>query len=188
MSEEKDWIYYRIYSKPDLDDWYPRLLKEVVKPFVSQNEEYIDSFFFLKYHHHYAVRPYDEIETDDPMFRQGEIVWFIRFRVLTQKKNITNLEDELMTLIKKSPTVLANEKCKYNEIEDLGNRFGKQRVKEVRKYLEYACRLSLSLLGENRDQKYSEKISGLIHCPSNILEYHVMIPCPRCGQVIRFQP
>ena len=80
-------------------------------------------------------------------------------------------------------------------LQSLENKTRKDDIKKsqlvqraLRKYLEYACRLSLSLLGENRDQKYSEKISGLIHCPSNILEYQAMISCPRCGQVITFKP
>ena len=187
IEESKDWIYYRIYAKP-VDDWYPQLLKEVVKPFVTQYEESIDDFFFFKYQHPYAVRPYDEIETDEPMFREGELVRFIRFRVSVYEKNIKNLEKKLLAIIKNSSTVLANEKCKYNEVADLGNRFGKQRVKEVRKYLEHACRLKLSMLDEEIDLKHFEKICGFIHLTSNILEYQVIVQCSNCSQPFPFQP
>jgi len=51
----------------------------------------------------------------------------------------------------------------------------------VNKYLEYASRISLSLLDETRDQDYFKKIHGLIHLPSNILEYAVEIKCDKCG-------
>lgn len=121
-------------------------------------------------------------------FKVGEWVSFIRLRVLAEQKNISNLEGELLKLIKMSPTVLETEKCKYDEVADIGNRFGKKRVKLVRKYLEYACRISLSLLKESRDNEYYNKIGGLVHLPSNIFEYRVAIPCPKCGYRIPFQP
>lgn len=121
-------------------------------------------------------------------FKVGDWVSFIRLRVLTEQENISNLESKLLKLIKASPTVLETEKCKYDEIGDLGNRFGKQRVEEVRKYLEHACRISLSLLEESRDADYYKKIGGLIHLPSNILEYGAKISCPKCGQEIIFHP
>lgn len=182
----KDWLYYKIYAK-DVDEWYPCLLKEVVQPFISNNEKSIDSFFFFKYHMQYGI--HEPLEKGcEQKFKVGDWVSFIRFRLLAEQKSIPNLESELLKLVKASSTVLATEKCKYDEIGDLGNRFGKQRVKEVRKYLEYACRISLSLLGEPRDKNYFDKISGLIHLPSNILEYRVKILCPKCGHEITFQP
>jgi len=93
-----------------------------------------------------------------------------------------------LKLIEACQIVLEKEKCKYDEMADLGNRFGRERVELVRKYLEYACRISLSLLGELRDDDYFDKISGLIHLPSNILEYRVRLRCSQCGQEFDFQP
>lgn len=186
ISKLKDWLYYKIYAKP-INDWYPRLLKEVVQPFISNNEKSIDSFFFFKYRMQYGI--HETLEKGcEQKFKVGEWVNFIRLRVLAQQEIISNLENELLKLIKASPTVLETEKCKYDEVADLGNRFGKQRVEKVRKYLEYACRISLSLLAEPRDANYFEKIGGLIHLPSNILEYRVKIRCPKCGHEISFQP
>ena len=179
----KDWIYYKIYAK-EVNDWYPRLLKEIVQPFISKNEEVIESFFFFKYHFRYGIDEKVE-KACEQKFKVGELVSFIRLRVLAEQENIENLEDGLLKLIEASPTVLETEKCKYDEMADLGNRFGKQRVEQVRKYLEYACRICLSLLEEPRD---FQKISGLIHLPSNILEYIVELQCPKCGQKRPFQP
>jgi len=179
----KDWIYYKIYAK-EVNDWYPRLLKEIVQPFISKNEEVIDSFFFLKYHLQYGVHETLE-KACEQKFNIGDVVNFIRLRVLAKQENISNLEEKLLKLVRASPTVIETEKCKYDELADLGNRFGKQRVEKVRKYLEYTCRIRLSLLEEPRD---FQKISGLIHLPSNILEYMVEIQCPKCGQKRLFQP
>lgn len=181
----KDWLYYKIYAK-DIADWYPLLLEEIVQPFISNNEKFIGNFFFFKYYFEYGVHETLE-KTCEQKFNVGEFVRFIRLRVLTEQENISNLESELLKLIKASPTILETEKCEYDVVGDLGNRFGKQRIEEVEKYLEYACRISLSLLGEARDKKYFDKICGLIHLPSNILEYRVKIQCPNCGRVVRCQ-
>lgn len=101
---------------------------------------------------------------------------------------ISDLETRLLKLINACQTVLEKEKCVYDDMADLGNRFGKERVEVVRKYLESACRVALSLLGETRDDNYFGKISGLIHLPSNILEYRIGLRCPQCGKEFPFQP
>lgn len=180
----KDWLYYRIYAKP-VDDWYSKLLKEVVKPFVSENETMIDSFFFLHYHHPYGVKPYDNVEAKEPKFKVGDEVWFIRLRILAEKTDIPVLETNFKRIISKSQTVLEIEECSYNEKADLGVRFGEERRELVRKYLEYASRITLSLLDQPRNQEYQKKLSGLIHLPSNMLEFAVVIKCEKCGNEIR---
>jgi hypothetical protein len=173
----KDWLYYRIYAKPNLDDWYPRLLREVVQPFISKNEKSVDSFFFFWYRMQYGI--HEGLEKGcEQKFEVGEWVSFIRFRVLAERENISNLEGELLKFIKMSPTVLETEKCTYNEKGDLGGRFGETRRELVRKYLEYASRITLSLLAELKDDKYYDNIGGLIHLPSNMLNY--VIECPKC--------
>jgi hypothetical protein len=184
----EDWLYYRIYAKP-VGNWYQDLLKEIVRPFISSNEKQIKSFFFLKYNLQYGINEGMENVCEQKMKANiGEWISFIRLRVLTEHENISDLEAKLLKLVKACQTVLEKEKCTYDEVADLGNRFGKERVEIVRKYLECACRVSLSLLEETRDENYFKKISGIIHLPSNILEYRVGIRCPNCGQVSDFQP
>lgn len=175
----KDWLYYRIYARP-VQEWYHNLLKEVVRPFISDNEDLIDSFFFFRYHHGYGVKPYDEIEAEEPKFKQGEEVWFIRLRVLAEKKNLKHLEESLNKYIDDSPTALEREPCTFNEKADLGGRFGETRLELVRKYLEYASRITLSLLDEPKDEEYFKKLSGIIHLPSNMLMFALIIDCPKC--------
>lgn len=175
----KDWLYYRIYARP-IQEWYHNLLKEIVRPLISENEQLIDSFFFFRYHHGYGVKPWDGIEAKEPKFKEGEEVWFIRLRVLTEEENLKALEEKLNGFIIRSPTALEFEPCIYNEKADLGERFGKSRVELVRKYLEYASRLTLSLLDEPKDEKYFEKLSGLIHLPSNMWMFAKNVKCPRC--------
>jgi len=175
----KDWLYYRIYVRPHFNDWYPRLLREVVQPFISKNEKSIDSFFFFMYHMQYGI--HEGLEKGcEHRFKVGEWVSFIRLRVWAEQENISNLEGELLKFIKMSPTVLETEKCTYNEKEDLGGRFGETRRELVRKYLEYASRITLSLLDEPRDEKYYDKIGGLIHLSSNMLNYCIVVTCPNC--------
>ncbi|MDH5770164.1 MAG: hypothetical protein OEZ25_02595 [Candidatus Bathyarchaeota archaeon] len=172
----KDWLYYRIYAEPH-QKWYHDLLEEVVKPFISENEKMIESFFFFHYHHPYGVKPWDEIEAHEPKFKQGEEVWFIRLRVLAEKSNLKTLEESLNKFIGTSKTAFEHEKCTYNEKGDLGGRFGEVRREFVRKYLEYASKIALSLLDEPRDQKYFEKVMGLMHLPANMFEFNILISC-----------
>lgn len=186
--DEYDWIYYRIYAQPKVENWYSLLLREVVNSFISKNEKLIESFFFFMYHHQYGVAPYDGKEAEEPQFEKGDEVWFIRLRVLVHKENLQELEEDLLTFIEKSKIAITKEKCKYDELADLGDRFGKERVKEVRNYLNSICILSLSLLEDERDAEYNEKIAGLIHLASNVLEYSTNVPCPRCGLTLILQP
>jgi hypothetical protein len=179
----KDWLYYRIYAKPS-QGWYSNLLREVVRPFIQKNEKLIDSFFFFEYHHNYGVPPYDsEIEAKEPKFKKGDEVWFIRLRVLAEQENLKALDDNLIKYMDNSQTILDKEKCSFDEKADLGGRFGETRIELVRKYLEYASRITLSLLDERKDKAYFDKISGLIHLPSNMLEYAII--CQKCGKIIQ---
>lgn len=188
MNVLEEWLYYKIYAKSD-KNWYHILLREIIRPFVSDNENQIKSFFFLKYHFRYGVNEGIENTCEQKMkANKGNLISFVRFRVLADQGNISELEAKLLKLVETCPTVLEKEKCKYDEMADLGNRFGKERFELVRKYLEYACRISLSLLEEQRDGNYFDKISGLVHLPSNILEYRVRFPCSHCGQEVEFQP
>lgn len=184
----EEWLYYKIYAK-SVENWYQNLLREIVHPFVSENEKQIKSFFFLKYHFPYGIGEGIENTCEQKLkVNKGNLISFVRFRILTEKEDISDLEAKLLKLIEACQTVLEKEKCKYDDIVDLGNRFGKERVEIVRKYLESACRVSLSLLGEQKNDNYLNKISGLIHLPSNILEYRVGLKCSRCGQEFLFQP
>ena len=178
----RDWLYYRIYAKPS-QDWNHNLLMEVVRPFIQENEKLIGSFFFFKYHHNYGVPPYESgMEAKQPKFRKGDEVWFIRLRVLAEQKNLRALDYSLTKYMDKSKTILDKEKCTFDEKADLGGKFGETRRELVRKYLEYASRITLSLLDETKDQEYLNKLGGLIHLPSNMLEYAII--CPKCGNTI----
>ncbi len=179
----KDWLYYRIYARPS-QEWYYDLLKEVVRLFIQENEKLIDSFFFLHYCHPYGVAPYDGIEAKEPKFKEGEEVMFIRLRVLSEQEYLKTLDDSLNKYIDNCIQAFEREKCIYDEKGDLGGRFGETRRELVRKYLEYASRITLSLLDEPKDKAHYEKIGGLIHLPSNMLEDG--IKCPYCNGVIRF--
>ena len=183
----KTWLYYKIYAK-EVNGWYQNLLREIVQPLISENEKAIESFFFFKYHFQYGI--HEGIEsTCEQKFKKGDLVSFIRLRILAEEKDISELETKLLSFVKASPTVLETEKCVYDELADIGNRFGRERVEVVRKYLEMTCRVALSLLVETRDEDYfKNKISGLIHLPSNILEYRIGLRCPQCGKEFPFQP
>ena len=176
----KTWLYYRIYAKP-VKNWYNILLTEVVEPFVLKYDSLIESFFFFKYHHRYGVPPYDGLEAKVPKFNVGDEVWFIRFRLLLEEENLEELDESLNELMDISNIVIERELCEYDETRDLGGRFGESRQVLVRKYLEYASKITLSLLNEKKDDEYFKKISGLIHLPSNMLEYVLVSKCPQCG-------
>jgi len=152
-----------------------------VEPFVLKYDSLIESFFFFKYHHPYGVPPYDGLEAKEPKFNVGDEVWFIRFRLLSEEENLVELDTRLNELMDKSNLVIERELCVYDETRDLGGRFGESRQVLVRKYLEYSSRITLSLLNEKKDNEYYKKISGLIHLPSNMLEYALVSKCPQCG-------
>ena len=84
----KDWLYYRIYAKT-VENWYPNILREIVQPFISENEKQIESFFFFKYHMQYGIHE-DVEKTCEQKFKKGDWVSFIRLRVLTEEKNISD--------------------------------------------------------------------------------------------------
>lgn len=183
----KDWLYYRIYAKPS-QEWYYDLLREVVRPFILENDKLIDSFFFFYYNHLYGVPPYEGgIEAKEPKFKKGDEVWFIRLRVLAEQEHLKTLDDSLIKYIDNSTAALEKEKCIFDEKADLGSRFGETRRELVRKYLEYASRITLSLLDEPKDKTYYDKLSGLIHLPSNMLKYAIVVRCPKCKNEVTIQ-
>ena len=48
------WLYFKIYAK-DVENWYYKILGEVVKPFTQRNEQLIDKFFFFHYVENYGA-------------------------------------------------------------------------------------------------------------------------------------
>lgn len=177
----KDWLYYRIYARPS-QEWYFDLLREVVRPFIQENEKLIDSFFFFHYHHQYATPPYDGVEAKEPKFKKGEEVWFIRLRVLAEQNNLKTLDKSLNKYMDNSKIVSEREKCVYDEKGDLGGRFGETRRELVRKYLEYASRITLSLLDEPKDQ--SARAHHDRTAKRTVTLYMDERICPQCGRVL----
>lgn len=84
----KNWLYYKIYAK-DVNGWYQNLLREIVQPLISENEQVIESFFFFKYHFRYGIDEGIE-KTCEQKFQQGDWVSFIRLRILQRKKTSPN--------------------------------------------------------------------------------------------------
>ncbi len=165
----KDWIYFRIFANLSDQLWYNKLLSQVVKPFVGNNESLIERFFFFHY-----VQKYEPEEECESKFTKNDLVAFIRLRVLTQSTNLLVLENNLLELIKKSSAAIGIERCKKYDINgDLGKRFGTERVSEIVDYLVAGSRLTLTMI--EGEQGFSPKVADAIHLVCNMMSFRLII-------------
>jgi len=118
------WIYYRVFAR-DVDRWYLKILCEIVRPFFKANMHRIEKMFFFHYE-----EPYEADEKCEPSsrFTQTEHVRYVRMHFRVPKDELNHLERNIVTLIDTSQTALEKEKCQHDPVEDLGDRFGLDRL------------------------------------------------------------
>jgi hypothetical protein len=173
------WLYYKIYAR-DVDDWYYKLLNEIVKPFTQKFDSQIEKIFFFHYVEDYRAEPNCEHKLN-----VGERVRYIRFRFRADDKLCGSLENNLLSLVSNSSTVIEKEKCEYCVDADLGNRFGLQRTELAVNYLDAFARMVLSLLTENNLLEDSDKPYSLIHLMHNMIGSPIQVACanPNCREI-----
>ena len=165
MSNE--WLYYRIFADPSDQLWYYKLLTQVVKPFIDENESFIERFFFF----HYFPR-YESDDECESKFTTGDEVAFIRLRILAKRTELQRLESSLLYFIRSSSAVTQTERCKSYDVNgDVGNRFGTNRVTRVVDFLDAASRLSLALL--EGEQGFSPKVHNAVHLICNMMNFRL---------------
>lgn len=187
----------------DVDRWYLKILCEIVKPFFEANMHKIEKMFFFQYQERYEA---DKKCNPSSTFTQGERVRYVRMRFRVPKDELDRLEKNLVSLIDASQTTLEKERCQYDPAEDLGDRFGLNRLELALDYLDSFARMVLSLLTPNADLEDTEKPYGAIHLLHNMIGgptvkfdlrcrncnsvYKVTaitaIQCPTCGAVNHF--
>lgn len=178
---KKDWLYYRIFADPSDQLWYYKLLAQVVKPFIDENESLIERFFFFHYFPKYE--PEDQCESK---FTRHDSVAFVRLRVLAQSTNLPVLESSLLELIRRSSAAIEIERCnKYNVNGDIGNRFGTKCVSEVINYLDAGSRLTLALL--EGDCSFSPKVADAVHLVCNMMDFRLRISRADMEQFLKQQ-
>lgn len=146
----KKWIFYKIYAKRDIEDWYGKLLNEIVKPFADKYRNETDCIWFNYYKQTLTSEMLEEMRCKES-FIVGERVHFIRFRVHAEKKEVDKLEKELVGLIDKCDIVKVKEKCIEDTEKVLSRIFGKNRVEMTIRFLNTCSEITLSLLtSDNR--------------------------------------
>lgn len=177
----KEWLYYRIFANPSDQLWYYKLLTQVVKPFIDENEPLIERFFFFHYFPKYE--PEDECESK---FTTDDRVAFIRLRILAKHTELRRLEGSLLDSVKGSSAVTEIERCKRYDVNgDIGNRFGANRVRRVVDYLDAASRLSLALL--EGEQGFNPKVHDAVHLICNMMNFRVQISRSGMEQFLKSQ-
>lgn len=173
------WLYYKIYAE-DTDNWYYKILNQVVKPFVQQNDAMIDKFFFFHYKENYGIRPNGSVEFErncERKFEAGVRVRYVRLRVRAKDEHLSALENSLLSLIMNSQTVLEKEKCPFDVEADLGERFGHSRTELAVNYLDAFSQMVLSLLTSNNQLENGDKPSSAIHLVHNMIGSSIPVAC-----------
>ncbi len=167
------WLYYKIYAE-DTTNWYYKILNEVVKPFVQQNSALIDKFFFFHYEENYPIQPEPNCERK---FEAGVRVRYVRLRVRAKDEHLSTLENNLLSLIMNSETVLEKEKFPFDVEADLGERFGHSRTELAVNYLDTFAQMVLSLLTSNNQLENGDKPSSAIHLVHNMIGSSIPVAC-----------
>lgn len=141
----KKWIFYRIYAKKDVENWYGKLLNEIVKPFADNYRHETDCVWFNYYNYPLTSEEWKEMGRRES-FKVGERVHFIRFRVRAEEKEVDRLESELVRLIDKCDIVKVKEKCAEDTEGVLSRIFGNNRVEMSIRFLNICSEIALSML------------------------------------------
>lgn len=169
MQSAKKWIFYKIYSKENVENWYGKLLSEIAKPFADKYRSETDCIWFNYYAYQLKVEEWKEMKCKE-FFKAGDRVHFIRFRVRTEEKKADKLESELSKLIEKCDAVKTKEKCIEDTSKVLANEFGVNRVEMSVKFLNVCSEIVLSILSNN------ELDFGKCSTQGNVINYKEMPP------------
>lgn len=159
----KRWIFYKIYAKNNVENWYGKLLNEIVKPFANDFRHKTDCIWFNYYNDDLKTEEWKEMKCKE-FFKMGDRVHFIRFRVRAEENEVNRLEREVVRLIDNCNIVKVKEKCIENTDEILSNEFGKDRVELSIRFLNICSEIVLSML--TLDNRLS-----LIESPSKAYAY-----------------
>lgn len=159
----KKWIFYKIYAKKNVENWYGKLLNEIVKPFADNHRHETDCIWFNYYNYPLASKEWKEMGSRGS-FKVGERVRFIRFRVRAERKKANRLESELVRLIDKCDIIKAKEKCVEDTEAVLSGIFGSNRVEMSVRFLDICSELTLSMLGSDNKLHLKEGYAyGFLH-------------------------
>jgi hypothetical protein len=179
------WLYFKIYAK-NVENWYYRILNEVVEPFTQRNEQLIDKFFFFHYVENYGVCSDGSIEFEpncEHKFEARTLVRYVRFRARAKDEDIRALEESLQEIVRGSEVTLETEKCQFDLNADLGGRFGQQRRELTVNYLDAFAKMVLSLLMTNNQLEDGGKPYSAVHLIHNMLGSNISVACANCGEI-----
>ena len=108
----KKWIYYRIFADPNDQLWYYKLLTQVVKPFILENNTIIERFFFFHY-----CQKYEAEENCEMKFNDNDRVAFISLRILAKSSQLQKLDNSLLNFINRSSSALEFEICERYDVD-----------------------------------------------------------------------
>jgi len=141
----KKWIFYKIYVKDDVEDWYGKLLNEIVKAFANNYRHETDCIWFNYYNYPLANGEWKKMESKES-FKVGERVRFVRLRVRAEGKDVARLERELVKLMDKCDIVKVKEKCFEDTEKVVSDIFGNNRVELSIRFLNICSEITLSML------------------------------------------
>lgn len=182
---KRAWIYYRVFLKDPADfSNFVSILAKVVSPIVERFDDKIAHFHF--FFDSGAYKGHLERASDQGIIKRLENVEdndniaFIRLRFLVYDEAEPAIRINLLDLIEKCDEVRGIEQptVPYGIEEDLDNRFGATRLKDVMQLLESASRLALSFakLEEpiNPPPRHQGGPRCLVHLVSNTLRYDLI--------------
>ncbi len=208
-----NWIHFKLYRNPGEDthwksllDWYHKVLRDVVRPFIESTKEAKVVLFGV-----YGPRASEELdkydrytqyETPDNYERKIRLpesnIVFIRLRIYTEPNNKREVTNKLIAKTESNKELIWNYEVlkDYRVIEDLGDRYGGRRgdssIDEDRtvqfiRYWDAGCRYILSILVEEGNWDESIDVWGVPHKLNNSLGGWLRFgdaKCPRCGRMM----
>jgi len=194
----ESWLYFKLYKNPKETsewksnlDWYHKVLREIVKPFVDGTEETRIVLFGF-----YGPRPYDienGNEYERTIITPSDDVVYIRLRLYVGQVFKQRVREELETRLQShNDMVWDYEILKgFKARDDLGGRFGRRSdgfiddkltLRFIR-YWDSACRYILSVLVDQENWERNVDVWGIPHLVNNSLGAWLRlqnVKCPKC--------
>jgi hypothetical protein len=140
-------VEYRVNISEYTDEAYVRVLKDYIDPVVSAKKN-SSHFHFFRY------------------MEVGNF-HYIKLRVITDKETHSRISNKLHEY------PIQVEEYPYNVVEDLGGRFGADKVHIISDMLKLTSELALKYATDDYDPSNQGGVAGVVHLICNTLNYRI---------------